>query len=415
MDNANHDSELQNEVPPNLVELIREFYKDLVISHDKQLESNSEDEGSSDEERQRYLEEKAARIAKAEEARKAKNSLAVDPNAPWDSSAQKPKRKQRKKRKGLKDAEESVSEDEIFEFSVPEGDPFDSFTPVAARMFAMYLTYGAINEADQLSEDFELEVDIEYVVASFLSHFLIQRAGIPDDAVYVTTPRVLHSFLTCVRTLNALPEYETQVLAAIEVAKKALVELPLVKAINTDELPYVARFHTACYELFIANDNADLEKLEEQAKKEQTESATKQSTAGIIDSIKEALADYSDLVHKLGKETSLRGIRVVRRTQPIFVTIGAIDVNKVEGYGALQLAPYVSPDLSEDDQAEASMTVQEIELFLPRELAQKLQPGMKMDGSFYELSNSIWFGDPLTLFPSYFRRMVEVQDDALFT
>ncbi|KAF9162489.1 hypothetical protein DFQ26_003511 [Actinomortierella ambigua] len=428
------------DVSAHFEDTIRQLYKDIVIATNKQLESNSEDEGSSDEERQRYCEKKAAKAAEIEAARKARlNPLTVDPNAAWDPSnltIQKPKRKQRpRKGKTMRHAEDNIDEGEELEFIIPEGDPFDPakplhtrmltavqvfrqnhrFTPTGAKMFSMYLTYGAMDESAQLSEEFELEVDFEYVVASFLSHFVIHRAGIPQDAAYSITPRVLQAFLVSLRTLKAIPEYDAQIEAAIQVTQQAQDELPLVKAINTDELPFEGRqLHAACFELFISNDGLNLDKLDVSVATDD-QSKSNDSSSSNLGSMEESAAIYKDAMRKLGKETRLEGVRVVRRTLPMFLTIEAIDVEKVEDYGVLQLVPYVSTDVDEEEQMEAKTTIRRMELLLPVELAKKLQAGMKMDGSYYELSNGVWFGEPLTLFPSYFRRMVEVSDDILFT
>ncbi|KAF9969122.1 hypothetical protein BGZ73_008679 [Actinomortierella ambigua] len=421
-------------MPSSIEDTIRDLYKDLIQATNKELESNSEDEGSSDEERQRYREKKAAKAEEIEEARKARlNPPEWDPSNP---TIQRPKGKSRgRKRKTLKMAEDIVDECEDLEFAIPEGDPFDPakpanarmlraiqvfrqnhrFTPTGAKMFATYLSYGAMDESSQLSEEYELEVDFEYVVSSFLSHYIIHRAGIPQDAAYSIAPRVIHAFLVTLRTLNALPEYGSQIDAAIQVAKQAQEELPLVKVINTDELPFQGReWHAACYELFVANESIDLAKLDACSSSTTDDQSLSDDSSGYAQHLCGMAAIYKDVMGKLGKETRLEGVRVVRRTLPMFMTIEAIDVDKVKCHGVLQLAPHVSTDVDEEEQTEAQTTIRSVELLLPVELANKLRVGMKMDGSFYELSSGVWFGEPLTLFPSYFRRMVEVSDEVLF-
>ncbi|KAF9578197.1 hypothetical protein BGW38_006138, partial [Lunasporangiospora selenospora] len=151
------------------------------------------------------------------------------------------------------------------------------FTDERNRIFSSYLAYGGIQSGqksfqggglsnggvDENGEpDFAAveagvdlveepddgsQIDFTNVVTTFLSQHFLKYSGWVTMGYHQEAPVVISAFLKYFLTRDVLPEYETDLRAAVEVAEKAKIELPCCKVVNM-ALP--SRFDKACMLLF---------------------------------------------------------------------------------------------------------------------------------------------------------------------
>lgn len=91
------------------------------------------------------------------------------------------------------------------------------------------------------------QVDFTNVVTTFLSQYFLQSTGWIDMVYYKDTPVVVAALLNYLLVRDVLPEYKEDLQAALAVAEKAKIELPLCKMISSG---WPSRYDKACSLLY---------------------------------------------------------------------------------------------------------------------------------------------------------------------
>jgi hypothetical protein len=91
------------------------------------------------------------------------------------------------------------------------------------------------------------QVDFTNVVTTFLSQYFLQSTGWIEMVYYKDTPVVVAAFLNYLLIRDVLPEYKEDLQAALVIAEKAKVELPLCKMISSG---WPSRYDKACSLLY---------------------------------------------------------------------------------------------------------------------------------------------------------------------
>ncbi|KAF9902245.1 hypothetical protein EC991_005155 [Linnemannia zychae] len=147
------------------------------------------------------------------------------------------------------------------------------FSPIRSQILSVYLDYGGIHSGPKMFQgggaktggadddgevDFETmnagvdrvdmpkegqEVDFTNVVTTFLSQHFLKNTGWIDMVYYRDTPVVVAALLNYLLIRDVLPEYTEDLRAALAVAEKAKIELPLCKMISSC-MP--SRYDKAC-------------------------------------------------------------------------------------------------------------------------------------------------------------------------
>ncbi|KAG0271590.1 hypothetical protein BGZ95_000585 [Linnemannia exigua] len=151
------------------------------------------------------------------------------------------------------------------------------FSNIRSQILSVYLDYGGIQTGPKMFQgggaktggadddgevDFEAmnagidrvdlpeegqEVDFTNVVTTFLSQHFLKCTGWIDMVYYRDTPIVVAALLNYLLIRDVLPEYKEDLKAALVIAEKAKVELPLCKMISSG-LP--SRYDRACSLLY---------------------------------------------------------------------------------------------------------------------------------------------------------------------
>ncbi|KAG9067886.1 hypothetical protein KI688_011477 [Linnemannia hyalina] len=151
------------------------------------------------------------------------------------------------------------------------------FSPIRSQILSVYLDYGGIQTGPKMFQggggnsgganddgevDFDAmnagvdrvdlpedgqEVDFTNVVTTFLSQYFLKSTGWIDMVYYKDTPVVVAALLNYFLVRDVLPEYKEDLQAALAVAEKAKIELPLCKMISSG---WPSRFDKACSLLY---------------------------------------------------------------------------------------------------------------------------------------------------------------------
>ncbi|KAF9930499.1 hypothetical protein FBU30_000393 [Linnemannia zychae] len=210
------------------------------------------------------------------------------------ANAPEKKKKKKKKKKAKIDLEDYLTAEDPND-QQPE-DPYDKyspaerveiavtrfrknrkFSPERSQILSVYLDYGGIQSGPKMFQgggvntggpddngevDFDAMnagidrvdlpedgqvVDFTNVVTTFLSQYFLQSTGWIDMLYYKDTPIVVAALLNYLLIRNVLPEYKEDLEAALAIAEKAKIELPLCKLISNG---WPSRYDKACSLLY---------------------------------------------------------------------------------------------------------------------------------------------------------------------
>ncbi|KAG0308057.1 hypothetical protein BGZ98_009112 [Dissophora globulifera] len=348
-------------------------------------------------------------------------------------AAEEKKRKKKKKKKGKKkknfpQADDDQADSEVMDLAVAEQlyDPDSNvesrfrlamdmfreeriFTPISNSILETYFSYGNMNEHPEVqgvtrrptNVDIELEVDIFFIVASFLSSRLFTQLLYHDPVYFETAPRVVAAFLKYLRARHVIPEYEDDLRRAIEVSEMAKIEIPRCVKFN-HMMPDAV--NQTCSALFI----------------ERPETLELPENSGMI--LEEVIGAHPPKDVRVQDER-LTYAKVLRVEH---IAVGATASSDSEA----ALSPDSVTASGNDTHATMRHMTRRVDLEemtmdcgnlvpvygkdfsvqLTWSAAALLEQGTVMWGKFYTLSNGVIFAKPLNAFPSYYVEQ-EVDDD----
>ncbi|KAF9432015.1 hypothetical protein BGZ76_011405 [Entomortierella beljakovae] len=111
------------------------------------------------------------------------------------------------------------------------------FVPISNQILETYFTYGGMDQHDlestsKVGPTVETEVDIEYIVSSFLSSYIFESSIWYEAEYFRLAPKVIAAFLKYIHARDIIPEYQDSLEKAIEIAEIAKKEVPMCKAFN---------------------------------------------------------------------------------------------------------------------------------------------------------------------------------------
>ncbi|KAF9089097.1 hypothetical protein BGX29_012205 [Mortierella sp. GBA35] len=223
------------------------------------------------------------------------------PGSDTNGAADEPEKKKKKKKKKAKKAKIELEDFLAAEDGAdqPAENPYDisksaaerveiavtrfrknrKFSPIRSQILSVYLDYGGIQTGPKMFQgggvksggpdddgdgeaDFEAmsagvdrvdlpeegqQVDFTNVVTTFLSQYFLRSTGWVDMVYYRDTPIVVAALLNYFLVRDVLPEYKEDLKAALAVAEKAKIELPLCKMISSG---WPSRYDKACSMLY---------------------------------------------------------------------------------------------------------------------------------------------------------------------
>ncbi|KAI1302684.1 hypothetical protein EDD11_005580 [Mortierella claussenii] len=383
-----------------------EWYEPVVIPDDELEDTvevkldQSQDDGIVSEQRQVALVDEVDEPAAA--------AAGVD----VETEAKKKKRsKKKKKKRNFPKAEDDELEIEVLDLAIMEElyhpqmsadsrfrlamEKFRNernFTVMSSQILAIYFTYGGMDEHPETVSNngdaqIETEVDFCYVVASFLSSYLINSSIWYDLAYFVMAPKVIASFLKYVLVRRVLPEYEDSLRKAIDIAEVAKTEAPRCQRFNAimpDD------FNLMCSIYYVKDVYHPLP-----------------DNAGRLMDRVLRIRSVEELRLKDTRMNYARVVRVSASSQDqgpdaltLEVVLKELSLDTL-GKDLLASGSGISEEASEP-QEKPDYKEQEWSIHLAVEAAALLQPDMVVWGAFYTLSNGMVFARPLVALPSFF-------------
>ncbi|KAK3846464.1 MAG: Argonaute siRNA chaperone complex subunit Arb1-domain-containing protein [Linnemannia gamsii] len=324
------------------------------------------------------------------------------------------------------------------------------FNAITSQILATYFTFGHMdpNQAAALStsdKEIDIEVDFIYVVSAFLSSFLISASGWYDAEYFTTAPKVVGGFLRYLLHKRVLPEYDTDLRQAIEIAQRAKVEAPKCQKFNK---LFPDSFNETCSILYVRDFEYDtlpddsLECMEqvsgisvasevELRGKEirhmrvvsvepmglATPSSSPSSTIEALipeprdeSSKNDKSTDESPKNDESTEEGSKGDLAIEegsKSDQPNTIAYSKVTLAKLPIGWATDNGTSTTKNAGKEDKKEEHCTI-----FVSSELASYLDIGTVVWGTFFTLSNGIVFARPLGAHPSFFvEQDEEVSDD----
>ncbi|KAF8947050.1 hypothetical protein BGZ47_010392 [Haplosporangium gracile] len=228
-----------------------------------------------------------------------KISLSYTQSPPAEGTTGEPEKAKKKKKKKTKKAKIELEDYLACEDGIDPlvENPFDSsktpaerveiavtrfrknrkFSPIRSQILSAYLDYGGIQTGPKMFQgggiktggadddgevDFDAmnagvdrvdlpedgqQVDFTNVVTTFLSQHFLKNTGWIEMVYYKDTPVVVAALLNYLLIRDVLPEYKEDLQAALAVAEKAKIELPLCKMISNG---WPSRYDKACSLLY---------------------------------------------------------------------------------------------------------------------------------------------------------------------
>ncbi|KAH7031748.1 Argonaute siRNA chaperone complex subunit Arb1-domain-containing protein, partial [Linnemannia elongata] len=290
------------------------------------------------------------------------------------------------------------------------------FSPIRSQILSVYLDYGGIQTGPKMFQgggvktggadddgevDFDAlnagvdrvdlpedgqQVDFTNVVTTFLSQFFLKSTGWIDMVYYKDTPVVVAALLNYLLVRDVLPEYKEDLQAALAVAEKAKIELPLCKMISSG---WPSRYDKACSLLYGGEWYDYLEDLW-------------QGEAAAIETIGLDRAMARKIVKSVvGPDVDIETLRAGPREylEMEVVHVPAIDLD--EG------ADVDTVPEEEDDR-------RKIHVFFDPNVSTKLLLGMRIAGFVYTLSNGMSYLEQAQVMPTYYLEadeVVEAEDE----
>ncbi|KAK3847788.1 MAG: Argonaute siRNA chaperone complex subunit Arb1-domain-containing protein [Linnemannia gamsii] len=284
------------------------------------------------------------------------------------------------------------------------------FSNIRSQILSVYLDYGGIQTGPKMFQgggaktgganddgevDFEAmsagidrvdlpeegqEVDFTNVVTTFLSQHFLKCTGWIDMVYYKDTPIVVAALLNYLLIRDVLPEYKEDLEAALVVAEKAKVELPLCKMISSG-LP--SRYDRACSLLY---GGEWFNYFEDRW----------QGEAASVEILGLDYAMAKKIVKSVvGPNVDPDSLRVAPREflEMEIVHVPAIDLGMVD-------TDTTTPEEEEDDA---------VHIFFDPNVASKLLLGMRIAGYVYTLSNGMSYLEQAFVMPTYYMEADEIE------
>ncbi|KAK5808868.1 Argonaute siRNA chaperone complex subunit Arb1-domain-containing protein [Linnemannia elongata] len=295
------------------------------------------------------------------------------------------------------------------------------FSPIRSQILSVYLDYGGIQTGPKMFQgggvktggadddgevDFDAlnagvdrvdlpedgqQVDFTNVVTTFLSQFFLKSTGWIDMVYYKDTPVVVAALLNYLLVRDVLPEYKEDLQAALAVAEKAKIELPLCKMISSG---WPSRYDKACSLLYGGEWYDYLEDLW-------------QGEAAAIETIGLDRAMARKIVKSVvGPDVDIETLRAGPRDylEMEVVHVPAIDLD--EGAD-------LDPEVPIEWQKPVNQR-RKIHVFFDPNVSTKLLLGMRIAGFVYTLSNGMSYLEQAQVMPTYYLEadeVVEAEDE----
>lgn len=287
------------------------------------------------------------------------------------------------------------------------------FTAITSQILSTYFTFGGMdpNQAAFLhtsNNDIEIEVDFIYVVSAFLSSFLISSSGWYDAEYFITAPKVVTGFLRYLLLKRVVPEYDDDLRKAIEIAQRAKVEAPNCQKFNN---LFPDSFNETCSILYVRDFEYDtlpddsLERMEQVAG---IRVATEVELRGKeIRHMRVVAVEPMDSALPRGEAVEPTNDSLgteQEQQQPSVVPYSRVSLAKLPiGWGGntTTTTPATTTDAEEE----------RVTIFVESELADYLDIGTVVWGTFFTLSNGLVFARPLGAHPSFFMEQDETLSD----
>ncbi|KAF8916936.1 hypothetical protein BGZ58_005198 [Dissophora ornata] len=291
------------------------------------------------------------------------------------------------------------------------------FTPMSNQILETYFTYGNMDEHKEVKVpskrttgiEIKLEIDIPFVVASFLSSYMFTTLLWYDKVYFEMAPKVIIAFLRYILVRRAVPEYEDDIRKAIEIADRAKTELSKCYEFNKLMPEDV---NQTCSTLFVKE--YDLHDMPENSLE------IMEQVVGVNSAAKVQLKDERMIYARvLRVESPAVDVEAGAETEDATTTDASADVlANVPADGSSDDA-VSDGDLSETykpvvtlkvdleemaivDGALVPVAGKEFSIRLISEAATLLQEEAMIWGKFYTLSNGVTFARPLNAFPSFY-------------
>ncbi|BFZ62574.1 hypothetical protein YB2330_003675 [Saitoella coloradoensis] len=251
--------------------------------------------------------------------------------------------------------------------------------------------------AEEEEDDDDVEVDFTYVVRAFLAHHITRKlAYIYTQNLLIASELVLN-FLRYIHAHRALPEYSADIASAIEVAKRACVEIPRNRMFGA-AVP--GRWNLACSAVFGGYSNGLW--VDDTA-----ENGGRPSWDDTVPSARSQqnmlkLSEARELLTNVLGQDALSAMKV--KEEILLTQVVSITKSPNGGLGTLTLKPW-----HYEGMAPQETSVTSLELKLENSALEHAYLSMHIDGTFHQLDNGLWYFDRVTgVTPSFY---IEPADD----
>ncbi|KAF9135556.1 hypothetical protein BGW39_002304 [Mortierella sp. 14UC] len=379
---------------------------------------------------------------------------AIAPGQEAASGEAKKKKKKKKKKKNMPQADDdevegptedkevvdaeaakiykpTMSADDRFRLAMDNYRKERIFNAMTSQIIATYFTFGGMdpNQVAALNisdKEVDVEVDFIYLVSAFLSSFLISSSGWYDSEYFSAAPRVICGFLRYLFHKRVIPEYDADLLQAIEIAQRAKIEAPKCQKFNN---LFPDSFNETCSILYVRDFEYDslpddsLECMEQVAGirvASEVELRGKEirhmrvvsveplglpsSSSSYCIAAAAAASGANGAVKAGSQEESAQNKESPedspKSDQPSPTAYSRVTLAKLSIGWATENTTSTTKETDRADKGEGEE--ERCTLFVASELASYLDIGTVLWGTFYTLSNGLVFARPLGAHPSYF-------------
>ncbi|KAG0272641.1 hypothetical protein BGZ95_011567 [Linnemannia exigua] len=384
-------------------------------------------------------------------------------NVTADGEVKKKKRKKKKKKKNMPLADDdevegptedqevvdaeaakiykpTLSIDERFRLAMDNYRKERIFNAMTSQIISTYFTFGGMdpNQVAALNisdKEIDVEIDFIYVVSAFLSSFLISASGWYDAEYFTTAPKVVGGFLRYLLHRRVIPEYDTDLRLAIDIAQRAKIEAPKCQKFNT---LFPDSFNETCSILYVRDFEYDtlpddsLECMEQVAgicaapevelrgKEIRHMRVVSVEPLGLSNPSSSPSSKNETVAPEPGDENSKndesteessRGDQAMEEgskgNQSNTIAYSKVTLAKLPIGWATDNSTSTTKNAKQEDKSEERCTI-----FVSTDLANYLDIGTVVWGTFFTLSNGIVFARPLGAHPSFFVEQDEEISDA---
>ncbi|ODQ52127.1 hypothetical protein SAICODRAFT_72068 [Saitoella complicata NRRL Y-17804] len=305
------------------------------------------------------------------------------------------------------------------------------FDPTRTKIFSSYLSFGGIkspnpnlnlnkqievenaNDMEEAQEfagadtpalveddDDDVEVDFTYVVRAFLAYHVPRKLAYISTQNLLTASELVLNFLRYIHAHRALPEYSADIVSAIEVAKRACVEVPRNRMFGTSA---PGRWNLGCSAVFGGySDGLWVDDAVENGGRPSWDN-TVPSARSQQDTLK--LSEARELITKVLGPDALSAKKV--KEEILLTEVTSINKSSDGDLGTLMLKPW-----HYEGMAPQETSVTSLEVKLENSALEHAYIGMHIDATFHQLDNGMWYFDRVTgITPSFYIEPIDDDDE----